>query len=308
MAMLSAITLKQLRSVQAVAETGSLTGAALELGLTTPAVHTQLRTLEENLGCKIVEKGAKSGMVLTPEGTLLLSAQKAIQVSLKSSLNQIDAMQKGLAGTVVLGVVSTGKYFAPSLLAGLKSSFKNISIDLYIGNRNDIVTALNERSVDLAIMGRPPREPMVRAKAIGEHPHLMIAAPENRLAGRDFIEPEEMLDEVIISREPGSGTRILMMRFLDRIGEGKPYETLQMDSNETIKQAVIAGLGIAMISQHTVTEELKAGRLVAINTSEMPILRQWFALHREDQVLTPAMQTVWEFIIENSARFFPSLS
>jgi DNA-binding transcriptional LysR family regulator len=304
---LSAITLRQLRSIAAVAEAGSLTQAAAMLSLTPPAIHTQLRTLEGNLGCKVVAKGDKSGMVLTAEGQLILGAQKAIEISLKSCLNQIDAMQKGMAGSVVLGVVSTGKYFAPALVAGLQKSFENIDVRMFVGNRNDIVTALNERSIDLAIMGRPPREPAVSATAIGNHPHVMIAAPDNRLAGRKFIEPEEMLDEVIISREPGSGTRILMMRHLDRIGEGKPYETLQMESNETIKQAVIAGLGIALISQHTVTEELKSGRLVAIHTAELPIVRQWFALHREDQVLTPAMQTVWDFIIGNSSRFFPAL-
>jgi len=228
MTALSGITLKQLRSVKAVAQTGSITQAASLLGLT-PAVHTQLRGLEAQLGCSIVQKGEKSGM------------------------------------------------------------------------------ALNERSIDLAIMGRPPREPMVTAQAIGAHPHVMIAAPDNRLAGRDFIEPEEILDEVIISREPGSGTRILMVRYLDRVGEGKPYETIEMGSNETIKQAVMAGLGIALISQHTVTEELKSGRLVAIQTSELPILRQWFVLHRADQALSPAMQTVWEFINDSSGRFFPSL-
>ena len=98
-----------------------------------------------------------------------------------------------------------------------------------------------------------------------------------------------------------------MVRYLDRIGEGKPYESLQMGSNETIKQAVIAGLGIALISQHTVTEELKAGRLVAIRTSEMPILRQWFVLHRADRALSPAMQSVWDFINEHATRFFPTL-
>jgi len=308
MSRIAAVTLKQLRSVQAVAQAGSLTQAAALLRLTPPAIHSQLRALEDILGCKVVERGEKSGMVLTPEGALVLAAHASIEVSLKTCLNQIEATKKGLAGTVILGVVSTAKYFAPAVVAGLKKSFENIEVKLFVGNRNDIVTALTERSIDLAIMGRPPREPLVRATAIGAHPHLMIAAPDNRLAGRDFIEPQELLDEVVISREPGSGTRILMVRYLDRIGEGKPYETLEMSSNETIKQAVIAGLGIALISQHTVTEELKAGRLVAIKTSELPIVRQWFALHRSDQALSAAGQSVWDFVVENSHRYFPALT
>ncbi len=308
MAVIDGITMKQLRAVEVVGETGSITRAASSLGLTPPAVHTQLRTLEDNLGCSIVEKADKSGMVLTAEGQLLRQAYQSMNTCLKSCTNQIEAMKKGLAGNVVLGVVSTGKYFAPALVAGFKKIYKDIEIRLIVGNRGAIIDALNERSIDLAIMGRPPRSPVVTAAAIGVHPMLMIAAPENRLAGVDFVNPEEMLDEVVISREQGSGTRILMTRYLDRIGEGRPYEAIEMGSNETIKQAVIAGLGIALISQHTVTEELKAGRLVAIKTSEMPIERQWFVLHRADQELSPAMQSVWGFITQHSARFFPSLN
>lgn len=302
-----AITLKQLRAVDAVAQTGSITKAATQLGLTPPAVHTQLRALEATLGCSLIVKGDKSGMVLSAEGRLVLQVQQSIAVALKSCVNQIAAMQKGLAGTVALGVVSTGKYFAPALVAGLKKAFGDIEVRLIIGNRGAILAALEERSIDIAIMGRPPRSPTVTARGIGVHPLLMIAAPGHRLSHGNFVDPEDLLDEVIISREEGSGTRILMIRYLDRIGAGKPYETLEMGSNETIKQAVMAGLGIALISQHTVTEELKAGRLVAINTAELPIERQWYVLHRAEMTLSPAMESVWDFINQNSTRYFPSL-
>lgn len=301
------ITLKQLRAVDAVARHKSITQAAEMLGLTPPAVHSQIRALEEYLGCPLVAKTSKSGMILTSEGQLIRQAHQAIESSLGHCLFQIGAMRKGLAGAVTLGVVSTGKYFAPTLVAELKKSFPDIEVALNIGNRDEIVTALHRRSVDLVIMGRPPRSPAVTARAIGVHPHLIIAAPDNRLVGREYVSPSELLTEVIISRERGSGTRILMTRYLDRIGEGKPYETLVMNSNETIKQAVMAGLGIALISQHTVTEELKSGRLVAINFRELPIERQWFLLHRTDLQLSPAMGSVWNFVCKHSGRFFPKL-
>lgn len=277
------------------------------MGLTPPAVHSQIRTLEEYLGSDLLQKSGKLGMVLTAEGKLLQQAQHAIESSLRGCLNQISAMQNGLAGSVVLGVVSTAKYFAPALVAGLKKAFPNIDVILNVGNRDNIVTALHERSVDLVIMGRPPRSPAVTARTIGTHPHLMIAAPGHPLAGRQFVPPFELLNEVIISREPGSGTRILMTRYLDRVGEGIGYETMVMSSNETIKQAVMAGLGIALISQHTVTEELKSGRLVAIHSSDLPIERQWFLLHRAGQSLSPAMESVWNFICEHSGSYFPVL-
>ncbi len=299
------ITLKQLRAVDAVSRYKSITQAAEMLGLTPPAVHSQIRALEDYLGCPLVAKTAKSGMILTVEGQLIRQAHSAIESSLNSCLLQLDAMKKGLAGAVTLGVVSTGKYFAPGLVAGLKKSFPNIKVVLKVGNRDVIVEALHRRSVDLVIMGRPPRSPAVNARAIGEHPHVIVAAPDHALARRRPMFPQELLNEVIISREQGSGTRILMTRYLDRIGEGKPYETLVMNSNETIKQAVMAGLGIALISQHTVTEELKSGRLVAIEFSELPIKRQWYLLHRTDHQLSPAMGSVWNFICKHSNRFFP---
>ncbi len=304
---LQGISLKQLRAIEAVAEAGSITGAAAALGLTPPAVHTQIRGLEALLGCALLRKSEVSGMELTAEGRIVLQAQHAIDVSLRSCLNRIDAMKKGLAGRVVLGVVSTGKYFAPALVAGLKKSFQDIEVHLEIGNRGMILSALNERGIDMAIMGRPPRFPLVRAVNIGVHPMVMIAAPDHRLASCDRVAPDDLLSETIISREQGSGTRLLMIRYLDRIGDGRPYEALEMESNETIKQAVIAGLGIALISQHTVTEELKTGRLVAIAAPELPIERQWYALHLQDVDLTPAMQTVWDFVLANAARYFPSL-
>ena len=228
MASIDWITLKQLRSVAAVAEARSITGAARLLGLTPPAVHTQLRNLEDGLGCSIVEKGGTAGMVLTAEGQLVLQAFRATEVSLKSCLNRLSAMKNGLAGTVVLGVVSTGKYFAPALVAGLKKSFGNIDIELKIGNRDMILTSLNERSIDIAIMGRPPRDPPVRSSAIGLHPMILIAGPDHALAGQGFVDADALLDQVFISREQGSGTRILMSRYLDRIGEGQPYEAIDM--------------------------------------------------------------------------------
>lgn len=304
---LSGVSLKQLRAVDAVARTHSITGAAQELGLTPPAVHTQLRGLEKTLGCSVVEKGEKSGMVLTPEGELVLQAHRSIEVSLRSCINQIDAMKKGLAGRVVLGVVSTAKYFAPAIVAALKKSFENIDVILEVGNRGEILRALTERSVDIAIMGRPPRQPAVISKPIGMHPMVIIAPPDHPLARQENVAPDALLNQTFLAREEGSGTRILMIRYLDRIGEGTPYETVEMGSNETIKQAVIAGLGVALISQHTVTEELRAGRLVAIAAPELPIERQWYVLHCEKLDLTPAMRSVWDFVIENSQRFFPSL-
>ena len=303
---LSALTFKQLRALDAVARTGSISRAAEELGLTAPAVHSQLKTLEDNFGCALLSRNGQSGFERTAEGDALLTAFHRAHSGFELAIHRIDGLQKGFAGTVVLGVVSTGKYFAPGLVARLRKAYPEIEIVLRIGNRTSIISALHENAIDLAIMGRPPRDPPVVAVPIGEHPHVLIAPPGHRLAQAPHLRPEDILSETIIMREPGSGTRILATRYLDRIGEGRPYETTEMGSNETIKQAVIAGLGLAMISLHTVTEELKAGRLVALDVPGLPIMRHWFLLHREDHALTGAMRTVRDFIDAEKGSFLPS--
>lgn len=302
-----AITLKQLRALRAVSELGTITSAAGELGLTPPAVHTQLRGLETSTGCKLLKSSGSAGAVLTAEGKVVLEAEHQITATLDSCMLKVQALRDGQTGVVVLGVVSTGKYFAPRLVALLKATFPKIDVILRVGNRQDIVSELNDRSIELAIMGRPPRSPAVVSEMLGVHPHVIIASPEHPLANVAHVAVDDLLAQTFITREQGSGTRILMTRYLDRIGEGMTYRQIEMGSNETIKQAVIANLGIAMISQHTATEEIKSGRLVTLNSAGLPIDRQWYLLHRQDLTVTNTIATVRDFILELEANYLPVL-
>ncbi len=301
------ITLKQLRALRAVAEHGSITAAAGELNLTPPAVHTQLRGLEAATVCKLVQSSGATGAILTAEGLAVLEAERQISATLSICMQKVQALQDGQTGMVVLGVVSTGKYFAPRLVALLREAFPNIDVILRVGNRQDIVAGLQERSIELAIMGRPPRSPAVVAEMLGAHPHVIIAAPEHPLAQQARVGVDELLAQTFITREQGSGTRILMSRYLDRIGQGMTYRQIELGSNETIKQAVIANLGIAMISQHTANEEIKSGRLATLNCAGLPIERQWYLLHRQDLTMTSTLTTVRDFILDLKANYLPKL-
>ena len=304
---LDALTFKQLRALEAVARTGSITLAAADLGVTAPAVHSQPKTLDDNFVFFILTLFFSVIFRSTAEGQALLGAFHKASVSLELAIHRIDALHRGFAGTVVLGVVSTGKYFAPSLVARLREVYPDIEVVLRIGNRDSIIAALQDSAIDLAIMGRPPRDPPVVAHEIGDHPHVLVAPPGHRLAGVGHVDPDDILSETIIVREPGSGTRILATRFLDRLGEGRPYETVEMGSNETIKQAVIAGLGIALISLHTVTEELKTGRLVTVAAAGLPIIRHWFVLHRADLEMTGAIARVRDFVEAKAGGILPKV-
>lgn len=300
-----AITIKQLRALRAVAENGSIAAAADMLGLTPPAVHTQLKTLESNMGCVLIERHTSGRSSLTVEGRTVLQAERTVDTALNTCIEKLRALKSGQSGVVVLGVVSTGKYFAPSLVAELRDAYPDIDVILKVGNRDTTINALQQRSIDLAIMGRPPRSPAVTAESVGDHPHVIIAKPTHPLAQMDNVPATDLLNETFIAREQGSGTRILMTRYLDRIGNGTPYQTIEMGSNETIKQAVMAGLGVAMISAHTVTEELRTGRLAILKRDDLPIIRQWFLLHREDMELTPVIETVRAYISDQKGNFLP---
>jgi DNA-binding transcriptional LysR family regulator len=304
---LNALSLRQLRALQAVASTGSISRAAEELSLTPPAVHSQLRLLEENFRCALLDRSAAGGFVPTPEGQVLLEAYDRAWAGLTLAIHRIDALQRGQTGTVVLGVVSTAKYFAPGLVARIKAAHPGIDIVLQVGNRDLIMARLSDGALDLAIMGRPPRDPPVTAALLGDHPHVIIAPRDHPLAQRGILTADEILSNTFLMREPGSGTRILAMRYLDQLGEGRPFVAVEMDSNETIKQAVMAGLGTAILSFHTVHDELAHGRLTQLAAPGMPLTRKWFVIHRADQPPRGAVATVLDFVVALDGAFLPRL-
>ncbi|MHA1128423.1 MAG: LysR family transcriptional regulator [Alphaproteobacteria bacterium] len=307
MAQMNAITLKQLRALAAVNVRGSVTAAADMLNLTVPAVSTQLKQLEANMGATLLVRASDGKGSITRQGQQVLATIAQIESALDSCAKSIDSINSGKSGLVTLGVVSTGKYFAPSLVALAKKQLPDIRVDLIIGNRRRIISALEDQSIDLAIMGRPPRYPAVESVALGDHPHILIATPDHPLIMARDISPERLLAETFIMREAGSGTRILMERFLDRVGEGRTYDQIEFNTNETIKQAVIAGLGIALISAHTVMDALAAGRIATINMPGLPIIRQWHLVRAANAGLPPVTEKVLGFIIEQDGRFLPHL-
>lgn len=274
---IDALTLKQLRALRAVADDGTLTGAAASLGLTTPAVHNQIKTLEAAVGAPVLTRAAEGGRMCPTEiGAEILRAAHQVEGILSQLRARVGSRFAGRQGHVKVSVVSTAQYFAPRLVRMLQDHCPEVEVSLRVGNREAVIADLDRGVCALAIMGRPPRVPAVVATPLGPHPHGVILPPDHPLAGTDGFDPAALLQETFLSREPGSGTRILMHRFFDRFAEAAGVRLVEMDSNETIKQAVMAGLGLAFLSLHTVADELHAGRLALLRGPHLPVMRHWY--------------------------------
>ena len=299
------VTLKQLRAFLAVLDTGSFAGAAEATAVTPPAITIAMRQLEEAIGLPILERGA-DGVRPTEAGEELRTAAMGVEAALARCGDRIEALKGAARGRATVGVISTAKYFAPKALGAFAKAYPTIELKLVVGNRRDILEALAGNAVDLAIMGRPPEDIDLDRFELGDNPHVVIAAPDHPLAGTAAIEPSELLRERFLVREPGSGTRILMERFFAQNGVA-PEIAMEIGSNETLKQAVIAGLGISFISAHTIAAEIGDGRLVALDVKGLPIRRKWFVVHRADRRLLPAPHALIDFLAAEGRRFLPEL-
>lgn len=298
------VSLKQLRAFVATVRTGTVTAAARELHVTPPAIAIQLKNLEDSVGAPLFDR-ASGAFVPTELGRELLAAAREVDRIMVRTGERMAALRSGATGSIVFGAVSTAKYFAPAMVAAFQGAHPEIRVKLVIGNRGDIVDGLDRGEYDLLVMGRPPEHLSLASETLGEHPHVLIAAPGHPLAGRSDIEAESLLRERFLAREPGSGTRLLMNRLLERIGRGRVFDIVEMGTNETIKQAVMAGLGIAVISAHTCLVELQAGRLVTLGVEGLPVVRQWFLIHRADRPLAKAAEIMRGFLVANRDRLMP---
>ena len=298
------LTLRQLRALAAVNAMGSVTGAAKSLNLTQPAVTLQLRNLEALTGLPLIQRTGE-GMRLTDAGREVLAMTERIEAALLDCEQTLDMIAGRSGGHVSIGAVSTAKYFVPFAIAAFSRQHPKIDITLRVGNREDIREALRGYDLDIAIMGQPPPDVPVEKRLLGEHPHVIVAAAGHWLARDSGLAVVDLTYETFITRERGSGTRMLMEQFF-QASDLQPKIGMEMDSNETIKQAVIAGLGIAFISLHTVASELQDGRLVVLDVAGLPIMRQWYAVRRLDKALMPPAQAMLEFLGEEGFRHLPS--
>jgi len=282
------VTLRQLRIFDAVARHGSISRAAAELHLTQPAVSMQVKQLESLVGLSLVEQIGKR-LFLTQAGTELREHARDISMrvgDLGAAMDQLRGLERGL---LRLAVVSTANYFLPSIIADFSRRHPGVRVSLQVANREVVLASLAANTTDLAITGRPPDSPDIVAQHFMDNPLVVIAPPEHPLVGCGTVPLARLARETLVVREPGSGTRAAMERHFAAHGlEVRPG--CELGTNEALKQAVRAGLGLGMVSLQTIELELAARCLVALPIEGFPIVRQWYVVHRTRGRLSAAAQ------------------
>ncbi|MEO8507756.1 MAG: LysR substrate-binding domain-containing protein [Betaproteobacteria bacterium] len=290
------VTFRQLQVFVCVARHLSFARAADELHLTQPAVSMQVKELESGVGLPLFDRRSRKIALTTPGEYFLVHARRMLG-ALKDGADAMARMKGVESGRLTIGIVSTAKYFVPRLLAAFRRQHPAVELRLEVGNRQALVGQLQNNEVDLAIMGTPPRELAARAEAFAANPLVMIAAPEHPLARLSQVPAALLSDEVFLVREPGSGTRASMEIFLkDR--RIQPVMMVEMPSNETIKQAVMADMGVSILSIHTMGLELTAGVIKTLEVDGLPLMRRWHVVNMSAKLLSPAAEAFRYFILE----------
>ena len=300
------LTLRQLHAIVMVDRLGQINLAARDIGLTAPAVTLQIQQAEATVGTALFERNPE-GFRATDAGRAVLEAARDIERRMATLKDDIVAIREAGLGRLRLGAVSTAKYFVPRLMAGFTEERPRIEINLTIGNRAAIIEALSEQRIDIALMGRPSRKTPVETTLLGDHPLVIVAAPDHPLVGKRKISKQRIAEELFFVRETGSGTRTSLELFLSDIPGRLDNLGTEFSSNETIKQAVMAGMGIAFISAHTIAMEVEIGRLAVLDVVETPVLRQWFTVRRADRVSSPAMDAFQSFVRNRGRDYLPAV-
>jgi DNA-binding transcriptional LysR family regulator len=295
------VTMRQLQIFASAAQHLSFSRASEELHLTQPAISMQVKQLEESAGLPLFERLGKR-LYLTQAGTELLHYAHQALRALKDAEDAFAGLKGLRGGKVSIAVVSTAKYFAPKLLAQFRSQQPAVEIKLLVNNREAVVQYLSANEIDIAIMGQPPRQLETVAHAFAKHPLVIVGPPDHPLARRKRIPLEALEDEPFLVREQGSGTRSAMEHFMRERG-ARLKIGMEMSSNETIKQAVMAGMGLSFISQHTIGLELMTGQLIVLKVEGLPVMRQWYVVHRQEKRLSPAAEAFKAFVLKEGADF-----
>jgi LysR family transcriptional regulator, low CO2-responsive transcriptional regulator len=302
-------SLRQLRVFASVARHLSFARAAHELGLTAPAVSMQIKELEAETGLMLFDR-SKRKVSLTTAGEYVVASTQRVLAALRDAEDMVSRFRGLKTGVLDVAMVSTATYFLPRLLVQFRDEHPGIEIRLQVANNRDGIVALMQGGdVELAIMGRPPQGWRTRAEPFAMHPHVLVTSVDHPFARAEMVPARALMNEEFIVREPGSGTRAALDEFM-QAHQMIPRVVMQMSSNEAIKQAVRAGMGVSVLSRHTVGLELEHHVIAAPEVEGLPVMRRWHVVNNLSKTLSPAAEAFRYFVLERGEAFlakqFPS--
>jgi DNA-binding transcriptional LysR family regulator len=290
------VTVRQLQVFVEAAERLSLARVAERLNLTPSAVSFQIKQIELQTGFALFERVGRR-VALTDAGTLLAEYARVVLRSLQEADQAMMALKGTTGGRVRLGLASTSKYIVPHMIARFRAAYPGVAVHLQEGNRARVLQLLTRGSIDLAVMGQPPEDADVLAERFAPHPSIIIAAAGHRLAAAPSLPLNALAGEPFVMREDGSGTKAMTEGHFRNAGF-QPRIAMVSSSNEMIKQAVMAGMGLALLSQHTCSLELALGLLAALPVEGFPLMRSWYIVQRRTLPLLPVQARLRSFLIE----------
>lgn len=287
-------TIQQMRLLDAVARHNSVTRAAEEVSLSQPTVSMQISSLESKIGLQLTERIGKT-IYLTQVGKEVALAARDVLSRLEQMEVSIDNIRKDVGGPLSIAAVSSAKYFMPQLLGRFKRQFPKVKPNLRIANRENILTRMNQNADDFYVMGQPPKGRALIGSPFLKNEIVLIAPAGHPLSDKKDIKLKQLEGEFWIGRERGSGTRKAVEDFFQ--SQGVLIEpSMSFDENESIKQAVSAGLGIAYVSRLTLRLELQAQEISILDVKGFPLRRQWYAVHNQEKVLSKSAIRFHEFL------------
>ncbi len=290
------LTLRQIKVFDTVARLSSYSRAAEQLHLTQPAVSMQVKQLEETIGLPLFDQVGKK-IYLSEAGQEFQRYSRDILQQLMEAESVFEDLKGLRHGKLTISVASTASYFMPQLLGRFNKQFPGITISLNVTNREALLQQLAHNEMDVAVMGRPPADLGLEAISFMENPLVIIAPSSHPLAREKAIPLARIQQESFLVREQGSGTRIAMERFFTEQGI-RLTTGIEMSTNEAIKQAVQAGMGLGILSLNTIGLELETKRLMVLDVESFPIRRHWYIVHRQGRRLSTVAQAFKTFLLE----------
>ena len=298
------ITLHQLYVFGTVARLKSMTEAARRLHMTQPAVSIQIKQLQESIDIPLIEIVGRK-LYLTEAGERLFELYQNVDHEIESFEAAISQLKGGLKGKLTITSASTAKYFLPYLLGEFQRRYPQVTISLKVTNRNEVLHHLSQNKYDLAFLTQLPDMDNIVAIPFLENPLVMGAPPEHPLAGEKNIPAEKIKDEQFIFREVGSGTRMMMIDYMKKNGiEVNPV--MELGTNEAVKQAIMAGIGLSIISNLSLGNELYLNKISILDMQDFPISTHWHVIYKTEKKMSPVTHNFVSFLQEkNITQYLP---